>query len=274
VQKLLSGIIFGLGLSELVLILVFIILILGPKKMKSIKPFLKVAYKNYLRYMREVDAMQGEMDDMKKTLMEPIEEVKSEAVAELKDVETEISEGMEGAEELKKGMQSLVDRSKKEMAEAREEAKRKKMMEGSKSGKKMPVNAVHITRGSQVGLLGKQGPGSSRRMPNAGRVQQMQRGIQNRFGQKQKQSSFRFGGTQKSQVTTPQRQNQQVSNRLKMPQKEAPPISAAGAIHIEEKPVKKESSKKQTKPKAKKTRSKVKKKSSKKGKGGEMNEVR
>lgn len=233
-----TGIIFGLGLSELVLILVFVILILGPKRMKTIKPFMKVAYKNYLKYMKEVDAMQGEMDDMKKTLMEPIEEVKNEAVAELKDVESEMSEGMEGAEEIKKGMRALVERSKKEMAEAKAEMQKNKMeIEGTKPGKKVPFSASHMARGSQVGLLGKQGPGSSRRVP--GRPGQQ---MQGRPGLGRMQGSrFNFNqGQRPSQSQNPPQRQQPVMGQNQPVQKEAPAISAAGAIHVEGKPVKKE----------------------------------
>jgi Sec-independent protein translocase protein TatA len=286
----LTGIIFGLGLSELVLILVFIILILGPKRMKTIKPFMKVAYKNYVKYMREVDAMQDEMDDMKKTLMEPIEEVKKEAVSELKDVETDLNKNMEGMDELKKGMRVLVDQSKKEMAQARAEADQKRReMEGSKKGKKTPVSGAHISRGSQVGLLGKQGPGASRRMPhvaNGGRTQQKGH-MQNRFAQRQNQarSNFRFGGA-KQQGMQRNQPNQQRQMQRTPPQKQeapAPTISASDAIVVEAKPKRKETSKpgktKTPKPKAqkkpaqkkpkKKSSSKAKKKkpSKKKGKG-------
>jgi Sec-independent protein translocase protein TatA len=177
----LTGVIFGLGLSEIVLILVFTVLILGPKRISTIKPFLKVAYKNYLRYMREVNSMQGEMEEMKRTIMEPIEEVEREAAQELREVEREAAQGIEGAEDVKKGLKELVRRSKKEMEEARAQAKMEKAKKAGKGGaptraqgrlRQNPrlqaqnqMNATHLSRGSHVGLLGKQAPGASRRAP-------------------------------------------------------------------------------------------------------------
>jgi hypothetical protein len=162
---MLTGIIFGLGMSELALILVFVILVMGPKRLKTVKPLLKVLYKNYVGFMREVDSMQGEMDEMKKTIMEPIEDVQREAEEELRAVQREATSGIEGSEELNKGIQAIVERSKREIAEAREEAKAAKTQ--AKPGKapvgKMP--GASMARGGHVGLLGKQQPGASRRMP-------------------------------------------------------------------------------------------------------------
>ena len=151
---MLTGIIFGLGLSELALIIVAVLLFMGPKRIQTIKPFLKVLYKNYLAYMREVTAMQGEMDEMKKTIMEPLEEVEREAEAELRKVEKEATKGMEGADEIKQGLRTIIDARKKEMEQLKKEAE---IEDTSKAGQK--VNAV-VSRGANVGFLGKQAPGA------------------------------------------------------------------------------------------------------------------
>ena len=152
---MLTGIIFGLGLSELALIIVAVMLFMGPKRLQTIKPFLKVLYKNYLAYMKEVNAMQGEMDEMKKTIMEPLEEVEKEAEAELRGVERDVTKDLEGADEIKQGLRAIIDARKKEMEQLKKEAE---IEENSKAGQK--VNAAAVSRGANVGFLGKQVPGA------------------------------------------------------------------------------------------------------------------
>jgi len=154
-MHLLTGIIFGLGLSELALIIVAVMLFMGPKRLQTIKPFLKVLYKNYLAYMKEVNAMQGEMDEMKKTIMEPLEEVEKEAEAELRGVERDVTKDLEGADEIKQGLRAIIDARKKEMEQLKKEAE---IEENSKAGQK--VNAAAVSRGTNVGFLGKQVPGA------------------------------------------------------------------------------------------------------------------
>jgi hypothetical protein len=146
--------------------------------------------------MREVDDMQGEVDDMKKTVMEPIQEIEAEAAEELRTTQAEMSKGLEGTEEIKKGLRALVDQSKKGMAQAREEAR----LEEAKQKGQMPpnrrnasgqrYNAAHIAKGNNVGLLGRQAPGSSRR---------------GRFGAKPNQQAQNMRGRQAPQMQQNQR---------------------------------------------------------------------
>ena len=162
---MLAGIIFGLGMSELALILVFVILVMGPQRLKTIKPLLKVLYKNYVGFMGEVNSMQNEMDDMKKSIMEPINDVQREAEEELRAIQKEATSGLKGSDELNKGIQAIIERSKKEITQAKQEAQ----MAGTdaKLGKMQAgMPGASMARGGQVGLLGRQAPGSSRRMPS------------------------------------------------------------------------------------------------------------
>lgn len=275
-----TGIIFGLGLSELALVLVAIVLILGPKRISTIKPFLKVAYKSYLKYMREVQEMQGEMDDMKKTIMEPIEEVEREAAEELKGVEREASEGLEGAEEIKKGLKELVRRSKREMEEARRQAR---MEEAKKPGRKgripqQNVKASHVSRGAHVGLLGRQGPGSSRRQPSSAVTRDTGSvSLANALKPEDKQKLFGKSPSRAQGLRPGRRQfqrPQQQSWFARQPQPEPKgrqtetttqePVVAEKPVQIEEKPIKKKQKKSKPEKSKKGKPSKGKKK---KGKG-------
>ena len=78
---------FGLGLSELIIVLVAIIILLNPKSVTLIKPLVKSAYKMWLGYKREVLQAEREMEEMKKEVMKPIEEAEREAEREVRSAE-------------------------------------------------------------------------------------------------------------------------------------------------------------------------------------------
>lgn len=82
---------FGLGFSELVVVVVAILLILGPKNIALVKPLIKSVYKAWLSYQREVYKAQGDMQEMKESVMEPIKEAEREAEMEFRQTQKEFS---------------------------------------------------------------------------------------------------------------------------------------------------------------------------------------
>ncbi|MCI0504182.1 hypothetical protein L0Y65_05755 [Candidatus Micrarchaeota archaeon] len=72
----------GLGVPEIVVIIIAIVLILEPKNIVYLKPIFKAVYKAWLAYNREVDNARMEMNGVKKTIMEPIEAAKREVECE------------------------------------------------------------------------------------------------------------------------------------------------------------------------------------------------
>lgn len=75
--------ILGLGVPEMVVVLIAIVLLIEPKNMVYIKPLVKAAYKAWLSYRSEVEKAQSEMSGVRQSMMEPILSAKREAEAEL-----------------------------------------------------------------------------------------------------------------------------------------------------------------------------------------------
>lgn len=72
----------GLGVPEIIVIIIAIVLILEPKNVVYLKPIIKAGYKAWLAYNREVENARMEMNGVKHTIMEPIEAAKREAEGE------------------------------------------------------------------------------------------------------------------------------------------------------------------------------------------------
>ncbi len=75
--------ILGLGVPEMIVVLIAIVLLIEPKNMVYIKPLVKAAYKAWLSYRTEVEKAQSEMSGVRQSMMEPILSAKREAEAEL-----------------------------------------------------------------------------------------------------------------------------------------------------------------------------------------------
>ncbi len=75
--------ILGLGVPEMIVVLIAIVLLIEPKNMVYVKPLVKAAYKAWLSYRSEVEKAQSEMSGVRQSMMEPILSAKREAEAEL-----------------------------------------------------------------------------------------------------------------------------------------------------------------------------------------------
>lgn len=102
--------VLGLGISEMIIVVIAIILLIEPRNMVYIKPLVKAAYKIWLSYRAEVEKAQREMEGVRQGMMEPLLSAKRE-------VETEMSQA--GAQNRKLG-----ETIKKEIQEARNEVEK------------------------------------------------------------------------------------------------------------------------------------------------------
>jgi Sec-independent protein translocase protein TatA len=73
----------GLGLPEIIVVVVAIVLLIEPKNIIYIKPIVKAAYKAWLNYKKDVEAAEREMDEVKTSVMQPIISAKKEAETEI-----------------------------------------------------------------------------------------------------------------------------------------------------------------------------------------------
>lgn len=103
-----SDIFLGLGLTELAVILIAIVVLLGPKSITSLKPLFKAIYKGWLLYQRESQMAQHEIEEVKETVMEPIKEAEHEAEDELKAMKKEFEQ-----EELNKAAKQIMSFGKR-----------------------------------------------------------------------------------------------------------------------------------------------------------------
>lgn len=119
----------GLGVPEIVVIVVAIILLLEPKNIVYLKPILKAGYKAWLLYRREVEDAQREMEGMKHSIMEPLEAAKREAESEATAVKKAGSGAGSAIRELRGAMAEEMEAARKEAAEeaARKGRKRRKV---------------------------------------------------------------------------------------------------------------------------------------------------
>lgn len=77
--------VLGLGTSEILLIVVVAIIVVGPKNLNKIKPFFKNLYKMYLRMQQETDITRHQFVDIEKEVKEQLGEVKKQAEKEYID---------------------------------------------------------------------------------------------------------------------------------------------------------------------------------------------
>jgi len=118
--------VWGLGYSELVLILLAILFLIAPNSLQTIKPFVKVAYKKWREYLDEVKEVQGEMEGMKQSLMKPLKEAKAEAEAEMRLVENDLRKNTQETMQLKKEIKSLMDQNRIETKQGSGQVKQEK----------------------------------------------------------------------------------------------------------------------------------------------------
>jgi Sec-independent protein translocase protein TatA len=91
---------FGLGFSEVFVVIVAIILILGPKNIVLLKPLIKRAYRSWLDYKSEVKLAQKQLEEVEASMLEPIKEAKKEAEKEF--IEAQRAARAEGKPKQKK----------------------------------------------------------------------------------------------------------------------------------------------------------------------------
>ena len=122
-MNLLLDAFLGLGVPEVVVIAVAIILLLEPKNIVYLKPLIKAGYKAWLAYKREVEDAQREMEGVKHTILEPIEDAKREAEMEA----GAIKGGTAEARQAVKAVAGEIQSAKKEALGERESGRRKKV---------------------------------------------------------------------------------------------------------------------------------------------------
>ncbi len=258
--------IFGMGLSELALVAIAALMIMGPKGISSIKPFLKVAYKSYLGFMHEVNSMQGSMEEMKSTVMEPIKEIQDEAEKELKGIEKDVMPDKATSDFIKNEVKRMMEKSKAEMAEVNKEVNPNKQMQ--KGAQQIPSM------------------GARSQSPIPGRPQI---GGQNRFAGQMQSSSMQKSQAQTTKAREIQKdtfvlQASEVTNikppEFKIPEIKPPEfnppteeeieksvIALETSTKAERKAPKKENAKRKTAPEAKISKPKAKLKEKEKAKG-------
>jgi len=89
----------GLGFSEIVLIVIIALFLIGPNSITAITPFIKVAYKKWLSLMREVNEVRGEVKEVEDSIVKPIKDAEAEVEAEMRVVEKSV--GMAAQEKRK-----------------------------------------------------------------------------------------------------------------------------------------------------------------------------
>ena len=89
----------GLGFSEIVLIVIIALFLIGPNSITAITPFIKVVYKKWLSLMREVNEVRGEVKEVEDSIVKPIKDAEAEVEAEMKAVEKSV--GMAAQEKRK-----------------------------------------------------------------------------------------------------------------------------------------------------------------------------
>jgi hypothetical protein len=75
--------ILGLGVPEIVIVIIALLLLLSPKDLALIKPIVKAVYKGWLEYQGEVDSARKEMEGLKHTVMKPLEDAEREVEIEV-----------------------------------------------------------------------------------------------------------------------------------------------------------------------------------------------
>jgi Sec-independent protein translocase protein TatA len=110
---------FSLGLSEIILVLIAILVLMGPKNVTLVKPIVKSVYKLWLDYQREVRQAEKDMEEMKRSVLQPIEEAEREAKAELRKEKllptSEITAMKDEVRRMKESVSVPLGRAKKEL---------------------------------------------------------------------------------------------------------------------------------------------------------------
>ncbi len=122
--------ILGLGVPEMIVVLIAILLLIDPKNLVYVKPIVKAAYKAWLSYRIEVEKAQNEMEGVKQSVMEPIISAKREA-------ETEISKAAGEKRSLAESIEKDLKEARSEIEDARKEV-RGKAKENAGAPKKNP----------------------------------------------------------------------------------------------------------------------------------------
>jgi Sec-independent protein translocase protein TatA len=155
----------SLGLSELVVVAIAVLILLGPKNVTFIKPIVKAGYKMWLEYRREVSLAEREMEEMKHEVLAPIEEAEREVEAEMK----------EEMEELRKEAKMTTE----EMGAMRRDLQNLKQGLGLKGKATAPRQGIRGRPGQAIAK-----PGQPTRQQKA----QVNRPQQNVMGRKPQQS--------------------------------------------------------------------------------------
>ncbi len=96
---------FGLGLAEIAIVAIAMIILLNPKNVTMIKPMVKKAYRWWVIYQKEAQEAEGEMEEIKQSVMGPIIDAEKEVEAEIR------SEGLD--KDFKAATTSLKDATAK-----------------------------------------------------------------------------------------------------------------------------------------------------------------
>lgn len=101
--------IFGLGFAEMVVVIIALLLLLSPKDFALIKPIVKAVYKGWLEYRGEVESAQKDMEELKHSVMKPLEDAERE-------VETELVKSKAGLTGMRKTMAGAGAEMRKDIA--------------------------------------------------------------------------------------------------------------------------------------------------------------